>query len=184
MRRLLNNVLMYRDFLSWSPDGQALAVVESVAAGNERLGQITVVPISAVAAPHRLTDPGRADGDVAWSPDGALIAYASSPASPQPAGPAVRQIWVEAPDGSGRRPITPGAHDSFPQWSRDGSRILYVHQTATGAELWLVGRDGADPHPVVRGLPSIGRLPRQDFGASGLVSYRGVFDWTDAAQRN
>jgi Tol biopolymer transport system component len=185
-RPLLPDVLMYRDFVSWAPDGHALAAVASVLTtdGSERLGQITVVPIAPPGAARTLADPGRADGDAAWSPDGGLIAYASSAvASPERRADTARRIWVEAPDGSGRRPLSPGPADSFPQWSKDGKEIIYVHQTAGGAQLWLVGRDGSDPHPVVAAIAGMQQLPRQDFGDSGLASYRGVFDWSAASGR-
>ena len=186
-RPLLPDVLMYRDFVSWAPDGHALAAVGSVLTpdGSERLGQITIIPIAPPGAAHALSDAGRADGDAAWSPDGSLIAYASSAVAPP--GRTVdtaRRIWVEAPDGGGRHPISPGPADSFPQWSKDGKEILYVHQTAGGAQLWLVGRDGSDPYPVVSGIVGMQQLPGQDFGDSGLASYRGVFDWSDAAGRD
>ncbi|MGI8913308.1 MAG: hypothetical protein ACR2JY_05895 [Chloroflexota bacterium] len=64
---------------------------------------------------------------------------------------------------------------------KDRTQILYVHQTAGGAQLWLAAGDGADPHPVVSGIVGMQELAGQDFGRSGLASYRGVFDWTDAA---
>lgn len=183
-RPLLPDVLMYRDFVSWAPDGHALAAVASVPTpdGGERLGQIAVVPVAPPGAARTLADPGRADGDAAWSPDGGLVAYASSAvASPGRAVDTARRIWVEAPDGSGRRALSTGPADSFPQWSKDGQEILYVHQTAGGAQVWLVGRDGSDPHPVVDGIAGLQQLPGQDFGDSGLASYRGVFDWSAAA---
>ncbi|HEY8742935.1 MAG TPA: hypothetical protein VIU62_07550, partial [Chloroflexota bacterium] len=183
-RGLLPAVLMYRDFISWAPDGHALAAVASVlaAGGRQQFGQITVVPVRPQGPAQQLSDAGRADGDAAWSPDGALIAYASSLIPPPDTrSGSSRRIWLEAPDGSGRRPLSAGPLDTFPQWSKDGQEILYVHQTADTAQLWLVGRDGSDPHPVVDGIVGMQQLPGRNFGNSGLASYRGVFDWSAAA---
>jgi Tol biopolymer transport system component len=179
---LLPSVLMYRDFVSWAPDGHAVAAVASVLSPDsaERVGQITVVPVTPRAAPLALSDANRADGDVAWSPDGTLLAYASSVLAPTAnTGAGGRQIWVEAPDGSGRRPVSPGTADSFPQWSKDGKELLYVHQAGGVAQLWLVERDGTRPHPVADGMVGLAQVPNQAFGHSGLVSYRGIFDWSD-----
>jgi hypothetical protein len=184
-QQLLPAVLMYRDFVSWAPDGHALAAVASVRAPGSALplGQVTVVPVAPPGPAHELTDAGRADGDAAWSPDGSLIAYASS-AVPPPGSATLRprRIWVETPDGSDRLPLSSGPQDSFPQWSKDGKAILYVHQVGVAAQLWIVARDGSDPHPVVSGIVGLQQLPDQQFGNSGLVSYRGVFAWSDAAR--
>jgi len=180
---VLPSVYTYRDFVSWAPDGHALAAVASMveATGAARTGQLVIVPVAPSGSPRVLRDPGRSDGDVAWSPDGKSIAYASSVVDPHGADAASgRQIWVTAPDGSARRPVTPGPLDQFPEWSRDGGELLYVHQVAEHAELWVVSRDGQGAHRIVDGLVSMNDLPKQSFGASGLVSYRGIFAWADA----
>jgi dipeptidyl aminopeptidase/acylaminoacyl peptidase len=181
---MLPAVLMYRDFVSWAPDGHALAAVapSRTRDGHQGPGQVTVVPVRPQGPAHELTDPGRADGDAAWSPDGVLIAYASSLLpSPSTAAGSSRRIWLEGPDGSGRRPLSAGPLDSFPQWSKDGKEIIYVHQEGDSAQLWVVARDGSDPHPVVDSIVGLQQLPHLNFGNSGLASYRGVFAWSDAA---
>lgn len=172
-RTILPAVLLYRDSIAWSPDGKALAAVAAIptATGGER-GELTVTPLSGGEA-RRLSPADQSTGDVAWSPDGGLIAYAAASGTG-------RRIWVTTPDGSERRPLSPGADDGYPEWSRHGDRVLYVHQTAGGAELWSVERDGSDAHRVASGLVGIADLPRTPFGSSGLVSYRGLFAWRAA----
>ena len=77
--------------------------------------------------------------------------------------------------------MSTGPDDGYPQWSARGDRLLFVHQTPSGAELWEVARDGTDAHRVAAGLPAIGQLPSVPFGSSGLASYRGIFAWNGAA---
>lgn len=88
----------------------------------------------------RLTARGRPETDAsggtspAWSPDGTLLAYASS-------GDAVAEdqrdveIYVMRADGSGKRRLTNDpVHDATPAWSPDGKRIAFAHTPGVGSE--------------------------------------------------
>jgi TolB protein len=74
--------------------------------------------------------------DLAWSPDGAKLAFAGSALG----GP----ITVVDALGSGRVRVTAGRLDHTPAWSPDGARLAFSRSsTAGGAEyLYLVGADG------------------------------------------
>jgi Tol biopolymer transport system component len=92
--------------------------------GNRR--QLTESPGAAVDA--------SGSGNPAWSPDGKLIAYASS-------GEAVAEdqrdldIYVMQADGSERRRLTNDrVPDGVPAWSPDGERIAFAHARGQGTE--------------------------------------------------
>jgi Tol biopolymer transport system component len=77
------------------------------------------------------------DADPAWSPDGHLIAFASSRRG--------GGIYVLRPDGTVLRRLVAGATTDV-AWSPDGGRLAYV-----GADgLYVVGRDGGPPRRIAR----------------------------------
>jgi hypothetical protein len=67
-------------------------------------------------------------------------------------------------------------YDRYPQWSRDGSRIVFVrlsadavvNQVAGAAELWMMNADGSDSH-------KIGDLPSINLQTQGLGGFD--VDW-------
>jgi Tol biopolymer transport system component len=88
----------------------------------------------------QLTEPSPPEVDAsgstspAWSPDGRLIAYASS-------GEAVEEdqgdveIYVMSADGGERRRLTDDEiHDATPTWSPDGQSIAFAHTPGLGTE--------------------------------------------------
>lgn len=84
------------------------------------------------------------DADPDWSPDGRLIAFASSR---EPGG-----IYTIRPDGSELSLLVPG-DASDPDWSPDGRLIAFVGEDG----VYVAGRDGRAPKLVVRGFGA--RLP-------------------------
>jgi Tol biopolymer transport system component len=74
-----------------------------------------------------------AEGDPAWSPNGAKIAFTSS-------GEGHVNVWVMNANGSGKVNLTPGPQTSgegnsgdHPTWSPDGSRIAY-----SNGDIWVM----------------------------------------------
>jgi hypothetical protein len=94
----------------------------------------------------RVTDP-KADGGIAWSPDGSRIAFYRQ------TGPLTADVFVADADGSHLRNLTKGSSQFSwaPDWSPDGSRIVYVAGDPSIERLVLVRPDGSDPQ-VVPGL--------------------------------
>jgi tricorn protease len=47
---------------------------------------------------------------------------------------------------------TSGAHEKWPRWSPDGSKIAYISDQTGEEELWLVAQDGsAKPEQITSG---------------------------------
>jgi Tol biopolymer transport system component len=88
----------------------------------------------------RLTRDPAKDGEPAFSPDMASIAFARH-----------FDVWVMAADGRQERDLTPLAgQQTDPAWSQDGSQIAY---SSTGADvspggIWIMDADGSDQHVV------------------------------------
>jgi TolB protein len=79
----------------------------------------------------------------AWSPDGALIAFASVRNN------ALADIYVMNADGSELRQLTDdAASDTQPAWSPDGARLVFVSDRAGDNDLYLMNADGTEPTPL------------------------------------
>jgi Tol biopolymer transport system component len=74
----------------------------------------------------------RAITQIAWAPDGNLIAWAGAVDGRY-------GIYVSAPDGSDARRLTDGANDGWPAWSPDGTRIAFTVWNYD-AQFWRVTR--------------------------------------------
>ncbi|MFZ5826735.1 MAG: TolB family protein [Bacillota bacterium] len=108
---------------AWSPAGPTLALTHG--AGREAYRQKEIL----LAAPpwadlRRLTPPGYADREPAWSPGGSYLAFTRSRAerperTDQPApGQAIYVTTVE----SGKTELVPGSEGGFcPSWGQDGT---------------------------------------------------------------
>jgi Tol biopolymer transport system component len=86
----------------------------------------------------------------AWSPDGSIVAFASSLAS---RGTGEVEVYVVAADGTGLRAVThdaPIGHSRFsPTWSPDGTQLAYLEKTpstgSTSSDVWTISAAGGSP---------------------------------------
>jgi hypothetical protein len=106
----------------FSPDGRLVAFVSSRTI-DVTGGPLYIVPADGSRPPIEVSGPltvrRQSYPALAWSPDGAYIAYAS-------ADPGITAIVVAATDGSGAHRITDRkAIRDMPSWSPDGSYIAY-----------------------------------------------------------
>lgn len=90
----------------------------------------------------------------AWSPDGHLIAYIPVDGPPPPSSVNGEPQWrltVIAPDGQGRRTVTPApvSNNFTPLFSPDGQLILYCGQAPQ--DLYTVPTSGGPGHRVIQG---------------------------------
>ena len=92
---------------------------------------------------RRVTDP-KADGGIAWSPDGRRVAFYRQ------TGTLTADVFVADADGGRLRNLTRSSAEFSwaPDWSPDGSRIVYVASDRDFERLVTVRPDGSDRQPV------------------------------------
>ena len=69
------------------------------------------------------------------------------------------QIWSVAHDGSHRVQLThapAGTHNDDPEFSPDGTKVLFTTDRAGRPELWMMNADGSDQHFVAANHPGPG----------------------------
>jgi Tol biopolymer transport system component len=131
--------------VSVSADGSTIAFV---AAPNESFNQIGVVGADGTD-PHFIPTPDIIVGSVAISPDATKVAFEGVTTGNA-------DIYVVAVDGSGLQQLTTDpATDQYPQWSPDGTTIVYDNagpreqsddpQFSKTAEIFTVPVNGGPP---------------------------------------
>jgi dipeptidyl aminopeptidase/acylaminoacyl peptidase len=105
---------------------------------------------------RRITDPA-ADGGIAWSPDGSRVAFFRQ------TGTLTADVFVTDADGSHLRNLTHGsAQFSWaPDWSPDGTRIVYMAFDPNVEQLVTVRPDGSGAEIV----PNTAVDPTRQLGA-------------------
>lgn len=129
---------------TWSPDGTRIAFVadREIDVVNADGSSVRRLLSPTVYLDRRFDDVG----ELAWSPNGAFIAFETLSIN-DPA-----KIILVAADGTGERRLTtatPGSEtteEDGPAWSPDGSRITYW---STGIGLSTVDVNGGDQRPIV-----------------------------------
>lgn len=112
----------------WSPDGSTLAFT----GGNIDSTQIIVVPVNG-ASETPVTGGGLSAREPSWSPNGSQIVYASDDG-----------IHIVDRDGTDDHGI-PGTDrfDHFPEWSIDGTQILFERRQNNNWEVYVTAPDGS-----------------------------------------
>jgi hypothetical protein len=92
---------------------------------------------------RRVTDP-KADGGIAWSPDGSRVAFYRQ------TGTLTADVFVADADGSHLRNLSRGTagFSWAPTWSPDGTRIAYVASDPAQEQLVTIRPDGSGREPV------------------------------------
>ena len=118
--QLLTSGIAKDGFPSWSPDGTQIAFARSNPDGTT-VPEPGVYVIDAEGGAPTLLAAGA--GPPVWSPDGARIAFLGG----GPTEDHGNEIWLMNADGTGRVDITndTSGHESEPDWSPDGSLLVY-----------------------------------------------------------
>lgn len=145
---------------AWSPDGKTIAFTrynsrsggQILALRADRTAEAKpavegTIPPVADNAVTKLTDGSNYDADLAWSPDGTKIVFASNRSG-------AFRLYVMAPDGHNVRELTqtdnPGGN-AYPTWSPDGKRIAYTNSAPDGSrQIFMIGADGKNMKQLTR----------------------------------
>jgi dipeptidyl aminopeptidase/acylaminoacyl peptidase len=125
----------------WSPDGKTLITVLQ----NSGWDHIYTLPATG-GTPKQITDGSFEDTDPTYSPDGKSIVFVSSRGLLES-----RNVWVTSASGGEPKEIAkfdvPGI-SSQPQWSPDGRKIFFNHQSPLETTDLLVQELGKQAPPT------------------------------------
>jgi Tol biopolymer transport system component len=132
---------------SWSPDGASIAFRREIGITTQSdiPAQKGIAVMAADGSGVRWLAP---EGDApSWSVDN-RIAFGKN-----------GFIWTVDPDGSGLLRVTSDGGDMFPKWSRDGSRLVFLHVTIPSVrpyssadfDVVTMRADGTDRRTLVTG---------------------------------
>ena len=166
---------------SVSADGSTIAFV---AVPNEMAyNQIGIMNADG-SAPHFVPTPHVVVTTVAVSPDGSRIAFEGIASGNG-------DIYVVRSDGSGLQQLTDDpATDQFPQWSPDGTTIVYDNagnreqsdaQYSLTAEIWTVAADGSGPPTRLTTNDVADSSPSFSPDGSQIAFFRNGSLWTMSA---
>ena len=124
----------------WSPDAKQLAFLRD--RGGDEHFDIWLVDRDGERERNLTKEPGVTHRDISWSPDGTKLAYVANAGAK---GFAVHVVDVTT---GAMRALTDGAKDDLqPQWSPDGSLLLFWSRrddVRTNADLFVVAATGGD----------------------------------------
>lgn len=114
--------------------------------------------------PHPITN--RDDIDPTWSPDGSMIAFASSRNGK-------RQLYVMDADGSNIRQVTDlndmGGRST---WSPDGTKLAFYRGPAGDHDIFVINVDGTNPTRLTSGGDNLGPSWSPDGNWIAFTSFR------------
>jgi TolB protein len=122
-----------------SPDGAQIAFMSTRAHGR---WDIYVSAANGTNVRQLTNDPGRDEYAPRWSPDGKRLVYYSWAGTDSE----IRSIAV---DGTDEQVLTSGFADGFPDYSPDGSQIVFARTAPDGnSDLYLMNADGSNPRAI------------------------------------
>ncbi len=152
--------------ITWSPDSKSIAYADAIvnpeaediseSFQNFQPNGVSIIPIDGTSA-WAVTSQRR-DLDVAWSPQGNLLAttvYRDLDS----------EIWIVGVDGVqmvNLAGVTPGI-DAYPTWSPDGSRILFMSERVgvpNAWDIWIMNADGSAPNNLTIDFGAVNSSPR------------------------
>ena len=142
----------------WSPDGSQLVFAHQAdpRINTGRLsGDIALVSASGGDVSQLVTGPG-VESSPRWSPDGSLIAYASTGNQPEPVG--LSDLYVVDPEDGDVRglPETPNRSVSILGWSDDSDEVFLNESLGTTRHVIAVPVGGGEIRQITEGAGVVG----------------------------
>ena len=151
-QRQLTHLGGFATFPDFSPDASKIAFAGTE--GDDPNGEIYVVDARTGGSLHALTScvsfPAGCFNDLpVWSPDGTKIAFIHADDSNDD-GATNQQVWVMDSDGQHKHQLTTAQvpHDQVPDWSPDGSKIVFHAGGFGSGGIWVMNADGSDQHQL------------------------------------
>lgn len=157
--------------LAWSPDGARIAFVTNRSEDPDRTPQLDEIRVIPAAGGHEEPVPAPAGPKalLAWSPDGAHLAYHGHTDISDVWSPADTKLWVVPTHGgealSASAPVDRPVGDSTladlrsfgggwtgPVWSPDSRTIYFLVSDRGACHVYRVGLDGGMPENLTPGL--------------------------------
>ncbi|MFP5352653.1 MAG: hypothetical protein ACLGIB_08835 [Actinomycetota bacterium] len=154
----------------WSPDGTSLVYADVIPEGDRYRAALRVVTADGTSTTS-LTGYRYLNVGATWSPDGRLAFMSDRDGD--------IEIWLMSLDGS--KPIrltNDPATDFFPQWSPDGSKILWIRQSEEygwSQHLYVMNADGTDSVRLTTGN-QLDEMPRWSPDGTRIAFIRYLFE--------
>jgi Tol biopolymer transport system component len=148
--RRLTHQDSYMSGVAWTADGRSVLCGASLDGGVTRY--LWRVPISGAVRPERLDLAGSQAQHHATARVGNRLAYVQGGLDPD--------IWKWEAGAAAKNFISSTLPDFSPQFSPDGTRIAFGSSRSGVTEIWVCGRDGANPTQLTNALGRCQATPK------------------------
>ncbi len=154
----ITNIPVGTAFPRWAPDNKRIVFRQFRPLGNDTVSELMVMDARAGAIPSVLVSPGGQKlSRSSWSPDGTKIAYTQLVGD---FGSSIAEIYVVDVGGGEPTPLrSAGDKVADLDWSRDGSRLLFVSNQSGNDDIWSMAATGGDEVQLTAD-PGIDTTPR------------------------
>ncbi len=145
----LTSDLLADSFPTWSPDGSRIAFVRFDAKLESPEAQLGVVNVDGTGE-EIIVNEGVAPARISWSPSGGQIAFAELEDAAE-GEVKVPRIKFIGPSGAGLSNLIGVDTGHSPDWSPDGSKLVFLQGNTTETEVFTIGIGGSGLQRVTDG---------------------------------